>query len=88
MSDLSGIATLVNMAPQLAGIALMVILMRRSLPNRDERAEDREIKAKIFDYLREHDREIIRHTQAIEDHSRRIDGVEKQVRVTPHSIGV
>lgn len=89
----TGIKTLLDLAPQMAGVAVMVILLmvilKRALPSKDERIEDREAIRELSRTLREINNDTVRHSVKIEDHERRItthdeaiQGLAQQVQTT------
>lgn len=98
MTEASLLKEVLDYAPQLGGIVLIAILnlaiLRRVLPNREERAEQRQLNEKLFDLVRDLNGKQERHGQRLDDHERQLDkhdhrigSLEKQVRVTPNSIG-
>lgn len=89
MTELAGIKTLIEMAPHLAGIVVMVILIKRMLPDKGERELEREVRQEQARIMRELTTEQARHGVKIDDHERRITthdeaitGLAQQVQTT------
>jgi hypothetical protein len=80
MIEISALKTLIDLAPQLAGIVVMVILIRRMVPDKSERELEREVRAEQARILREVDRSQALQAGRIDDHGRRLDGHDEAIQ--------
>jgi hypothetical protein len=89
MTELSGIQALIDLAPQLAGIVVMVIMIKRMTPDKSERELEREVRLEQSRILREVDRKQAAHSETLDAHGKRLDthdvaihGLAQQVQTT------
>jgi hypothetical protein len=78
--DVTSIKALVDIAPQLAGIIAMLIVLRRWMPDKGERELEREVRLEQSRILREVDRKQAEHVETLRDHGRRLDTHDEAIQ--------